>query len=111
MTDKNEPNAVLAYEVQYQTTASRPGEWFVMSGRDHNQPYRHPGYSALSSETSDMLEADDTANALVERRAFPHDPKSRYYVRVVAAQVVTRMYFGQVTAVYGTPVTEEDTGK
>lgn len=107
----DETDAILAYEVQYQTTASKPGDWFVMRGRDWNQPYRHPGYSRSTHETADMIEADDTANALVERRAFPHAPKSRYYVRVVAAQVVTRMYFGRVTAVYGTPVTEEDTDR
>jgi hypothetical protein len=101
-----EPTTTIAYEVHYQE-ADRP-DWFIMTGRDHNEHYRHPSDSPSAHETTSLDEATDTAEALVAHRAFPHDPKSPYYRRVVAARVITRVYTGAVSAVYGTPHPEKE---
>lgn len=93
------PDTTILYEVQYRTDASKPGEWFVMDGRDHNEKYRKPGGS-LGSETTSMDEAVDTAEALATRRAYPHDPTTRFYRRVTASRVIVRVYTGHVAAVY-----------
>lgn len=107
MTDK--PDTTFAYAVQYQTDKSKPGDWFEMTGRDHGQPYQHVADNGLTSETASMEEALDTAGALYTRRAYPCDPEAYYYRPVLASRVVTRVYTGHVTAVFGTPNVSRET--
>lgn len=94
------PDTSIVYEVQYRTAESKPGEWFVMDGQDHNEKYLNPGDGSLTSETTSMDEAVYTAQALANRGAYPQDPTSRHYRRVTASRVVIRMYTGHVAAVY-----------
>jgi hypothetical protein len=104
----DEQNGILAYEVQFQDTGSKEGEWWTMTGRTYNERYRHPGHSNSTHETASMDEAVEIAEALVRGISHPTDPHGQYHRHVVAAQVVTRLYFGTVTAVYGKPVGSEE---
>lgn len=102
------PETVFAYGVYYQTIESGD-DWFEMSGRNYNAPYRYPSDSGLHNETFDMREALGTAEALVKQLAYPHDPGERYYRRVTAAYVITRVHTGHVSAVFGTPNVSRET--
>jgi hypothetical protein len=97
----------FTYAVWYQEAGSVADDWYVMTGRDWKERYRHEAEEG-NWETADMQEADDTAQALATGRAHPHDPTGRTYKKVVAAQVITIVRASKVTAVYGTPVAEGD---
>lgn len=94
------PDTSIVYEVQYQDADSKPNDWFVMDGSDHDQNYCHQDEGNLSSETSSLDEAVDTAEALATGRAYPKDPESRYYRRVLRSRLIVRVYTGHVAAVY-----------
>lgn len=102
MTETPQPapaDAAIVYAVQYQDATSKTeNDWYVMSGRDHNEKFRNPGDGY--DETTSMDEAVEIAEALVNRRSFPKDPKSRYYRRVTRSRVITRVTVGQVSATY-----------
>lgn len=90
----------LVYEVQYQDTDSGPDGWYVMPGRNYNEPYRHlPAYHN-GYATSSMDEAVEIAEALVSKLSFPHDPRGRHHRRITRSRVRTLVYVSQVTAVY-----------
>jgi hypothetical protein len=115
MSNDDANGTTFTFAVWYQDIRSKPDQWYVMDGRDWNQRYKHQTDDTGVWETADQREADDTASALVNGLAFPHrpdrgdqfDPTHHTYRKVVAARVITIVRASQVTATYGTPVTEK----
>lgn len=106
MTDipaDSKAEGTITYAVHYRTVDSKDDDWFVMTGRNHNERYRHAVANSSGWETSSMLEAIDTAEALFNQLAFPGDPTAYHHRRVTDSRVVTMVSVGQVTAVYTTP--------
>jgi hypothetical protein len=95
----------VRYQVQYQTTDSKPGDWIVLSRPNHDARFRSEADDGMH-EITDLDEATDTAQALVKGYAHPHERHQYYWRPIVAARIVARVYAGTVSAVYGTPVTD-----
>lgn len=100
MRDDELNSTALTYQVQYQEAGN--SDWYIMTRRNHDERYRTESDKGMHEVTS-LDEALDTAQALAKGYASPAKPGSCYWRRIVAAQVVTIVRVGQVSAVYGTP--------
>jgi hypothetical protein len=96
----HEPSTDITYQVHYQPKGKT--DWYVMTGRDHDERYRN-GVVGGVNETASMDEAVETAEALVRGLSHPKDPEGPYRTLVTAACVITIIRASQVSAVYGEP--------
>lgn len=99
-------DARITYQVQYQEEGGKPDDWFIMTGRSHDERQYHSEAEEGFHELTSMDEAVEIAEALVAGRSHPHKRDAYYWRRIVAARVFTLVRLSQLSGVYGTPNTD-----
>lgn len=98
----NEPSTAITYQIQYQEEGGKPNDWFIMTGRHHDESFRSAVDDGMH-EISSMDEAVEIAEALVNGYSHPHKRSAYYWRPIVAARVCTIIRAHALSAVYGTP--------